>query len=215
MNVADVVGERGIERVLHFTTNRGLCGVLADGQLLSRQRLPESKYLKHVYRPNASVRKDVAWLDYVNLSISRLNWEFFEHSQRWHADRDVWWCALVLDPAVLSLDGVTFATTNNIYSGCERGTGAEGLEAMFAPRVCRWAGNCVERFDGMPRSWTTCHQAEALVPESVSVEHLRRICVATHAHADIAASQCDILLNASMPSLPIDIDPHAFAPPAR
>lgn len=214
MSVAEIVRERGIEQVLHFTTNRALAGILVKG-LLSRQQLPESKYLEHVYRPTASVRKDVAWLDYVNLSISRLNWEYFDHARRWHADRDVWWCALVLDPAVLSLDGVTFATTNNIYSGCERGTGAEGLEAMFAPRVCRWAGKCVERSDGMPRSWTTCHQAEALVPEAVSVEYLRGICVATDAHADIAASQCDILLGASMPSLPIEIDLHAFEPPAR
>ena len=214
MTVADVVRERGIERVLHFTTNSALVGILAEG-LLSRQRLPESKYLEHVYRPNASVRKDLAWLDYVNLSVSRLNWEFFDHSRRWHADRDVWWCAVVLDPAILSLDGVTFTTTNNIYSGCQRGTGAAGLEAMFAPRVCRWSGNCVERSDGMPRNWTTCHQAEVLVPEAVSVEYLRRICVATDAHADIAASQCEILLGSSMPAPPIDIDPNAFERPAR
>lgn len=213
MTVEDVVREREIERILHFTTNLGLCGVLAEGRVLSRQRLPESKYLEHVYRPNASVRKDVAWLDYVNLSVSRLNSEFFEHSRRWHADTDVWWCALVLDPAVLSLGGVTFATTNNIYTGCERSPGAAGLEAMFAQRVCRWSGNCVERWPGMPDNWTTCHQAEVLVPEAVSVEHLCGIWVATEAHADIAASQCDILLGASAKLPPIEIDPRAFEPP--
>jgi len=210
MNVADLVEDRDIENVVHFTTNHGLCGALAEGRLLSRARLPETKYLEHVYRPNASVRKDREWLDYVNLSISRLNWEFFDHSQRWHADTDVWWCAVALDPMLLSFDGVVFTTTNNIYTSCRRATGGIGLEALFADTVARWPGNVAKRDPRLPRNWTTCHQAEVLVPREVPMELLRRIYVATELHADIAASQCEILLGSTENTPPIEVDPDAF-----
>lgn len=208
MTVADVIEGRGITEVLHFTTNTGLIGILGEGRVLSRARLPERKYVEHVYRPNATVRRDGPWLDHVNLSVSRLNWEYFEHSRGWHADRDVWWCALVFDAAVLAGPDVLFATTNNIYSGCRRASGADGLEALFAPRVVRWMGNVAEREARTPNRWTTCHQAEVLVPSEVPTDRLRRIVVADHAHADIVHSQCEILLG----DLPIDVDPSAFEP---
>lgn len=193
--ISEIVERRGITEVLHFSTNHGLTGILGEGAVLSRQRLPESEYLEHVYEPNASVRKDAAWLDYVNLSISRINAEFFGHASRWHAHRELWWCALSFDPVVLSDDGVVFATTNNIYSGCRRSAGSDGLEALFAGTVRHWEGNNVGRPDDIPASWTTCHQAEVLYPKRLSCARLRRVYVATGAHADIAASTCAILLD--------------------
>ena len=81
--------KRGITDVVHFTTLRGAVGVLASGVLKSRARLPSDQYLEHVYRPNAAFRKDHAWLDYVNLSIQRINDWMFDTSTRWHAtDRE-------------------------------------------------------------------------------------------------------------------------------
>lgn len=216
--IGEIVERRGIEEVLHFTTNRGLTGSLAEGAVLSRQRLPESKYLEHVYRPNASVRKDQAWLDYVNLSISRINTDFFEQSSRWHADRDVWWCAFSFDPVILSHEGVYFASTNNIYTSCQRAPGPDGLEALFAERVERWHGNVVEREDGMPGNWTTCLQAEVLYPGALSTDHLLRVYVATGPHADIVSSTCDILAAAEEESsgpaskIPVVIDADVFEP---
>jgi hypothetical protein len=214
-SIADVVNSHGITEVLHFSTNHGLTGILAEGAVLSRQRLPESEYLEHVYKPNASVRKDRAWLDYVNLSISRINTEFFGHSTRWHADQDVWWCALAFDPAIMSHDGVVFATTNNMYSGCRRAGGKDGLENLFAPTVERWPGNTATRASSMPDSWTTCHQAEVLYPERLSCEHLLRVYVATGPHADIATSTCEILMSAAGESdgpgnIPVEVRPDVF-----
>ena len=208
MSVADVAAARGVTEVLHFTTNTGLIGILADGHVLSREKLPENKYVEHVYRPNAVVRKDRAWLDYVNLSISRLNWEYFGHSRGWHAHRDVWWCALAFDVSVLDRPGVVFTTTNNIYSGCRRAEGVDGFEALFAPRVVRWGAYAAVRDVRTPTAWTTCHQAEALVPCEVPTDRLRRIIVADDAHADIVYSKCEIFLG----DLPIDVDPGAFEP---
>ena len=76
--------ERGIRDVIHFTTVSGALGVLATGAVMSRKRLPEEKYLEHVYRPNSAIRKDQEWLDYVNLSITRINDWMFDTSVCWH-----------------------------------------------------------------------------------------------------------------------------------
>lgn len=75
---------RGISDVVHFTTVSGAVGVLASRAVMSRKRLPEEEYLEHVYRPNSAIRKDQAWLDYVNLSITRINDWMFGTSVRWH-----------------------------------------------------------------------------------------------------------------------------------
>jgi hypothetical protein len=217
MSLADARTYRGISEVLHFTTNTGLLGMLASGGILSRQRLPEEKYLEHVYRPNAEVRKDPAWLDYVSLSVSRINTEFFEHSSRWHRDQDVWWCIVALDPVILDHDGVTFTTTNNIYSGVRRGYGADGLEALFADRVTRWYGNVAHRPDDLAPHLTTCHQAEVLYPARVPSEYFRGIYVATGEHADIVETQSEILLPPGVDSpgsseLPVHVRPQVFEP---
>lgn len=215
--VADIVERRGITEVLHFTTNQGLTGILAKGQIEPRARLPEDKYLEHVYRPNADTRKDRAWVDYVNLSISRINTEYFEHSSRWHAHEDVWWCALAFDPVILSDEGVYFATTNNIYTGCRRAPGPEGLEALFGDPVHRYLGNFARRTDEVGDELTTCHQAEVLYPGPLSLERLLTVYVATGPHADVASSSCEMLLGSDEASdekrnVKVLIDAEVFEP---
>ena len=128
---------------------------------------------------NAAFRKDLDWLDYVNLSISRINSRFFSSSNRWHRDKGIWWCILALDPEILTHDGVYFATTNNRYSGVRRAPGIEGLEVLFAPQSVQWEGRTVVRSASLPRSCPTCEQAEVLYPGEVSTRFLRRIYVAT------------------------------------
>lgn len=217
MTVSAVIEWREIPEVLHFTTNVGLLGMLAGKGILSRKRLPHQKYLEHVYRPNAAVRRDGPWLDYVNLSISHINHEFFGHSKRWHRDEDVWWCIVALDPEILTHEGVLFTTTNNMYPGCSRCAGEEGLEALFAEEITLWNGRTIKRDPGLALCETTCHQAEVLYPERVLLEHFRRIYVATGRHADIVGSQSEIL-HPTPPGptgasdLPIYIRPDAFDP---
>jgi hypothetical protein len=194
MSIAEVARDKEVTEVLHFTTNLGLLGMLAKGAILSREQLPEDEYLEHVYRPNADVRRDGPWIDYVNLSISRINAEFFGHSKRWHEAEDVWWCVVALEPRILSHEGVLFATTNNMYTGCRRGEGEQGLEQLFAEEVTQWAGRVVTRSDDLERCETTCIQAEVLYPKSVPLQFFSHIYVATERHADIVGSQSEILL---------------------
>jgi hypothetical protein len=214
--VADVIAEREITEVLHFTTNHGVLGMFAKRAILPRRTLPEEKYLEHVYKPNAEVRKDPAWTGYVSLSISRVNTEFFGVSRYWHRNTDTWWAIVSLDPEILCHDDVVFVTTNNIYPARRRGKGPEALRALFADPVLGYYSHPTSRPHDMPKSWTTDVQAEALYPGEISTDYVRRVYVLTHEHADLVASQYDILRsrgNASDPrsELPIDVRPDLFA----
>ena len=192
MTIDRLIGVRSIRGVLHFTTNRGLVGVLAVRQLMSRFRLSQEQLLEYVLHVNAAYRaeamsdfdKSQNWLDYVNLSISEVNTRFLAASRKWHNSSDVWWCILEFDPNIMTHEGVYFATTNNSYSGCVRGLGVDGLSALFRPKVARKADWMVER-DARGSNLPTCEQAEVLYPESVGVEHLRRIYVEESEHYDI------------------------------
>ena len=194
MSVADIVNDYGITEILHFTTNHGLVGILDSGAVKSRATLPTEKSLEHVYSPNCRYRKDTAHLDYVNLSITAINLRLFGiSSEKWHADEEIWWAILVFDPVILSHDGVLFATTNNMYTGVRRAEGREGLEALFAERITRWAGSVVVRPQNHPRDQTTCPQAEVLYPNELPIEHLRRIYVRNDENAAMVEAQLELL----------------------
>ena len=173
--------ERGVTKVVHFTTLDGAVGILAANAVKSRHRLPEDKYLKYVYRPNVGIRKDHAWLDYVNLSLERINEWMFGASVRWHIGDQ--WVLLSFRPEVLGHAGVTFTTTNNIYPECKRAEGLAGFEAMFADRVVGRYGQTHNRTD-KKRAWPTDRQAEVLYPGELSCNHLLGIEVQTERTAD-------------------------------
>ena len=169
--------ERDIRDVVHFTTVSGAVGVLAAGAAKSRKRLPEEEYLEHVYRPNSAIRKDQAWLDYVNLSVTRINDWMFENSVRWHIKDDNPWVVLAFDPVLLGDPGVVFATTNNIYPACRHAEGLGGFQNLFADSVIGRTYPVTVRHDrtGKPANWPTDRQAEVLYPGEVPCDYLRRI----------------------------------------
>ncbi len=189
MSISEIIERRGIKEVVHFTTHKGLLGSLHSGAVKSRKRLPAEVNLQFIYQPNANVRKDLAWLDFVNLSISRINKEFFNVSCRWHRAEDLWWCIMSFEPAIMDHADVYFATTNNMYTGVRRGKGPAALENLFAPRVTRWSDNIVVRSEELPENFTTCGQAEVLYPGELSVQHLRHIYVVRDEDADEVHAQ--------------------------
>ena len=170
-------------QVVHFTTVSGAVGILASGAVKSRLRLPRDKYLEHVYRPNSKTRKDTRWLDYVNLSIERINDWMFEHSERWHADEDNPWVIFCFRPGVLAHPGVVFTTTNNIYPSCQRSEGLVGLRRMFDPTIRGRYGYEHNRIGALP-AWPTDRQAEVLYPGELSCAHLQRIDVQVEESVD-------------------------------
>jgi hypothetical protein len=216
VSVADVVKRHEITELLHFTTNCGVLGMFAAGAVLSRKGLPEAEYLEHVYKPNSAVRKDPDWIDYVSLSISRVNTRFFGQSQNWHRATDTWWAIVSLDPCILSDEGVVFVTTNNIFPSRQRGKGEAGLERLFAPEVPGYYGAVSRRTESTPLAWTTDVAAEVLYPQKISTDYLRRVYVVNDDHGDLVASQYDILRSRghaadSRPELPIDVRPELFS----
>ena len=174
-DVLDAARRRGVQSVVHFTTVSGAVGIFASGSVKSRSRLPEDQYLKHVYHPNAPFRKDRDWLDYVSLSVARINAWMFEHSERWHAADGYPWVLLSFDPEILSHPGVVFATTNNIYRTCRRAEGRAGFEQLFAQSVYGRYGIRHERTDDVRSDWPTDRQAEVLYPGEVPCSWLRRV----------------------------------------
>ena len=164
----------GVEDVVHFTTTKGAVGILAARAVKSRRRLPQDQYLEYVYRPNADTRKDPEWLDYVNLSVQRINDWMFDTSTHWHTTEDISWVVLSFAPQILAHPGVVFTTTNNIYPACMRAEGLGGFSRMFADEVRGRYGSLHNRADKQS-AWPTDRQAEVLYPGELSCDHLQRI----------------------------------------
>ena len=182
--VLDAAKERGITDVVHFTTTKGAIGILASRAVKSNARAQEDEYVEHVFAPNTKSReRDEEWLDYVNLSIQRINASMFLWSEDQHRGEEVSWVALSFSPEILSHKGVVFTTTNNIYPSCKRSEGLEGFSQMFSDPVIGWYGRRHVRA-GKLDSWTTDRQAEVLYPGELSIEHLQRIDVQTEEGLD-------------------------------
>ncbi|MFC3443919.1 DarT ssDNA thymidine ADP-ribosyltransferase family protein [Sphingobium rhizovicinum] len=180
MSVADLIAARGISEVVHFTTNHGCLGTLYTGTLLSRARLEDDEMVRFLFGANAELRRDIAFLDHISLSIEHINTQFYRVSaNNWHREEPIFWCILAFDPLVLTHNDVVFATTNNIYSSVARGEGEAALQRLFDNPVVRWRGNSIGRPQTIRSCYPTCFQAEALYPGSLSTEHLQRIYVRT------------------------------------
>ncbi len=210
MTIDEIVEKRNIQEILHFTTNEGLTGILATKALKPRKRLPEDKYLEYIYKCNCPDRsRDVAWHDYVNLSITNVNRHLFGISKgKWHSKEDSWWCILSFNPIILNHTGVFFTTTNNMYSGVRRYKGADGLEKLFAPSITRWSGCVVQRNPQIQNNQPTCEQAEVLYPGDLSVEFLTKIYVETEENEWAVKSIIDAF--SDLPSVKREIKPELF-----
>lgn len=210
MTINDIIQRRGIKEILHFTTNVGLTGILASKAVKPRESLPKDKYLEYVYLYNCEDRsRDAAWHEYVNLSITKVNWRLFSISMfKWHSNIDGWWCILSFDPVILRHPGVFFTTTNNIYTGVKRKTGVEGLEQLFAEKVVRWEGNVVTRTQSTPSNQPTCEQAEVLYPGELSLDYIKAI----YAKDDHSAYAAESLLDTfnENPKVNCNVKPDLF-----
>ncbi|HEI8934487.1 TPA: DUF4433 domain-containing protein [Citrobacter freundii] len=173
------IKSKNINEILHFTTNLGLLGIIRTGAVLPNAELKEEDTLSFIFQQNSQKRKEweIKWLNYVNLSITKLNFEFFEYSKYVHKDKDIYWAVLSFSPSILMDSGVHFTTTNNIYPSCIRGTGVEGFEKMFSDPVEGKFQKKIYRGQSHLSSWTTCEQAEVLYPGRLNLNRLIKIYV--------------------------------------
>lgn len=206
MTIEEIIQRRDIREVLHFTTSAGLLGILASAAIKSRAGLKDDQRLEFILKLNTPIVRDTGWEDYVNFSLTRINNNLFGiSSERWHPD--VWWCVLSFNPAILTHAGVVFTTTNNIYTGVQRGQGPEAMEAMYSKNVVRWVGNTIRRTRDMPPCVTTCEQAEVLYPRELSTDHLRTVYVRTEEDQDDVHGQLEGVRHRS---IEVIVDPEKF-----
>ena len=192
MTIDQITKKRGITELVHFTTSTGLLGILSTQNLLPRSALAQEQLLEFILKYNAPYRSDPNWLKYINLSISRINHQFFDHSGSLRTNSGLFWVVIGIDPEVMLHEGVYFTTTNNIYPACRRGTGRAALEQLFLPKVFGRYRVEIHRSVDHPDHWTTCPQAEVLYPGPLPARFIRNIYVRTDndlnaVHAQIAA----------------------------
>lgn len=208
MSIEQLIRNRGIDSIVHFTTNRGSLGIFASEALKSRARLAVDEQLQHIFQPNAHNRnKDAAWLDYANLSISRINTSFFGYSGNWHKEKNFFWCIFDFTPEIMLHEGVWFTTTNNIYTGVRRSSGLAGLEAAFQDVIVHWTGQVVRRPSGLPPYLPTCFQAEILYPGELSTQYLQRIYARCESDSDELAAQ---MAAVGHRQVPVEVNPDLF-----
>ena len=210
--ISEIIDSRGIERIVHFTTNLGALGVLATKSLKARARLRDNELLNNIAKLNAKDRsRDAKWHDFVNLSITNINTSFFGASTWAHRDKDYWWCILAFESTILTHAGVWFATTNNMYSGVVQKQGAEGLNDLFSPTITQWHSykehRVATRLDGFSANQTTCLQSEVLYPGEISTRYLRAIYVKDYERADELSGQIAAVAH---PPVTIEIRPDLF-----
>ena len=207
--LSDYARQRGITEVLHFTTNRGLVGILSSGAVLSRDALEAADKLEPIRLLNCGSRsKDADWTGWVNLSLTQVNKSMLGTSQSWHKEDGIWWGVLAFDVSILDDDDVWFTTTNNTYPVVRRGHGIEGLTALFAPRVPWGYYGSSKTRQNKTDDMTTCEQAEVLYPGSLRLDALRHIYVAEGEHIDQIAGW--VTAFPTTPVVPVTFNPGIF-----
>jgi hypothetical protein len=212
------VARRGITTLRHFTTNAGVTGVLATGELRSRRLLTHDKYLDRIFYPNCETRIDPRWTGHVSISFTNINDSFFaicSGQANWHRDLDGFWAVLDISPTILGDDDVWFATTNLRYSNVSVNNGLAGLEALFAETVNPFRPiierRALHRY-GLADNQPTDAQAEALYPDAVPTKHLTAISVRTAEDAASVSSQVGYFagLGFDVGHIEVRVDPAVF-----
>ncbi|RZF09664.1 DarT ssDNA thymidine ADP-ribosyltransferase family protein [Streptomyces albidoflavus] len=206
--ISTLLQERKITEVVHFTTNRGLLGILVQRLCKARALLAKDEYLESIYHENTKRRReDPKYWSYVNLSISEPNHRFLRiSSEDWWANEDLFWAVLSFDPVIMTHPGVLFAPGNMGYEGITPVEGLPGAEALFADRVPKGFKKTMPRWVRAPHLPTN-PQAEVLYPQAVSTRHLQRICVLT----DEDAAKAEAIVSVSgHDEVDIIVDPVTF-----
>lgn len=199
----------GITEILHFTTNKGLIGILSSGHILSHTRLVEAGELEPIRLLNCPDRfKDASWIGYVNLSITDVNRWMLDRSKGWHEHDGIWWAVLAFDTSILDHPGVWFTTTNNTYPVVRRGQGVDGLADLFTEPMPWGKFGSTKTRDSRATNQPTCNQAEVLYPDSLSLDALTGIYVAEPDHIDYIAGMVANFANA--PVVPVTHKPAVF-----
>lgn len=181
--------ERGVTEILHFTTDKGVLGSLRKQCLLPRSQVSDDPDLAFIFNAVWPVKLP-EWIDYISLSVSRINRELFDRAE--HNLPGRWWAVMSFGIGILDTPGVVFTTTNNAYDDvCRRGEGVAGFEDMFAERV-PWGyyGTTQYRRPDCPANQPTHRQAEVLYPGQLDLDHLQCVYVRSSEQRRMVRAWC-------------------------
>ena len=192
--ISTAAKNRGIDRIVHFTTDSGALGILAAQALVPRAQLAQTELLEYIIHNNCEIRKDPQWTNYNSLSISAINTRFFEYSRKKHSEnRSAWWCVFSFSVSILDHDGVYFVTGNNTWPNSEKKLGLKGFEQLFATTV-PWSFNrTLSRNPRQASSLPTSPEAEVLYPGKLDFSFVQNVFFLEQIHADQFAAQAATL----------------------
>ena len=174
--INDLLVQRGVEHLCHFTTFENLCSMVEMGELVSRKTLEN-------YEIQADFQDDLRFEGphFINLSIQRPNSFLWDKFAKNCPQKE--WCLLMLNPGICQYEGVLFTTANATASNVRyKGTnpGLAGLEALFANIVINTRGYTI-RSSETPYNCPTSIQAEVLCPEPIDWEDVHEVLVFSEA----------------------------------
>lgn len=182
--IQEVVDQRGIRELVHFTPVANLLSILKHG-LLSRQELNRRR-LRYVVVDQERFDR---LKDYISLSVSFPNYKMF-HMKRQElqdqVDPDRGWAVLLISPRVLyELDCLFFRT--NAASRCfQDKSNLWQLATAWAFRCMFYEHECRER---IPLWYTTDPQAEVMVRQWVPPQYFLGIAARDQRHREFLATR--------------------------
>lgn len=166
MTIQELIQEREITRLFHFTHSDNLSSILENG-LLSRSELDEEGN-KYTYDFNDEFRID-GHPDAICLSISFPNARMFWRYRKLKPGN---WVLVEIDPSILWTKDCAFyptnAASNNVrFKDLDLMKGCEAFRALFLDEVFG-----IQRDVNLPAKYTTDVQAEVLVFEKIDPEYI-------------------------------------------
>lgn len=166
MTIQEVVQQRNITRLFHFTHSDNLSSILENG-LLSRSEL-DDEVNEYNYDFNDEDRID-GHLDGICLSISFPNAKMF---WKYRSLKPGNWVILEINPSILWTKNCAFyptnAASNNVrFNDLELMKGNVAFSALFSDEVFG-----IQRDVNLPAEYTTDVQAEVLVFEKIDSSYI-------------------------------------------
>jgi len=162
--VREVIEERGIIRVCHFTRIENLESMLSKGYIYSREEL-ESLGINRI---DNDPRRFDGHKKYICCSIMRPNRFLLSKWINENTDGRNDWIVLCIDPQIMARQ-CSFSSVNAATGGGQHiREGIEALESMFANTVTNRRG-IITRPSGREKYFTTDEQAEVLIKGRIPI----------------------------------------------
>lgn len=173
---AEILAERDVSRLCHFTPARNLPHILGDGYVRATKDLADD--VRAVYSATDLSRLD-GHQEKICCSIEFTNGYYFAKARiKGEAVLFPDWVVLLIDPIVTSRNGTLFCTGNAARGyGSTAYPGTDGLTALYQASVVGSGGTTFNRSSAHLPCCPTDIQAEVLVPAPISLEDVLAIVV--------------------------------------